>query len=207
MSRNLVQCIRVEIAGGIGAGKTSLARILRSGGMGCILEDFRKNPFVSAFYKRPALFALETEITFALQHYHALKAYSKRTRTVVLDHSFYLDEAYADVTLPDHHRRVHQEVVDAIRSQLGPQVLLVHLDCPADIQLRRIRARRRVMEQGIKTSYLESVNEALNRRLIAQRPNALLRIDSGTLDYVHDSASRSAVRKTIARWLANAHLS
>jgi deoxyadenosine/deoxycytidine kinase len=57
---------RIEIAGGIASGKTTLARLLRKVGLQAIHEQFRKNPFFTAFYEDPGYTAFETEITFLL---------------------------------------------------------------------------------------------------------------------------------------------
>jgi deoxyadenosine/deoxycytidine kinase len=204
MSRNNPPAIRLEIAGGIASGKTTLARILRARTRTCILEDFRRNPFVGAFYRDPAAFALETEVSFALQHFHALKRRFQPTRLSVLDHSFYLDEAYADVTLNAQERRAHQVVLDVIRRHAGSDVLVVHLKCSAETQLRRIRARQRAMEQSIQKAYLASLNAALDRRLADINPKRVFRIDSGRIDFAHNEDSRRRIRLALKQWISSA---
>jgi deoxyadenosine/deoxycytidine kinase len=196
--------MRLEIAGGIASGKTTLARILRARTRTCILEDFRRNPFVGAFYGDPAAFAFETEVSFALQHFHALKRRSQPRRLSVLDHSFYLDEAYADVTLDAQERRAHQVVLDVIRRQAGNDVLVVHLKCSAETQLRRIQARQRAMEQSIRKGYLASLNAALDRRLAEINPERVFRVDSGRIDFAHSEDSRRRIRLALKQWISSA---
>jgi len=204
MSRNKRGVLRLEIAGGIASGKTTLATILRGSTRTCILEDFKGNPFVRAFYKDPGSFAFETEIAFALQHFHALKRRCQPGQLVILDHSFYLDEAYADVTLKANERRAHQTVLDVVRQQAGADALVVHLKCSAQIQLERIRARGRAMEQSIPKAYLASLNAALDRRLARINADRVFRIDTGRIDYAHNSESRLKIRSALAEWITAA---
>jgi deoxyadenosine/deoxycytidine kinase len=204
MSRNRPRVLRLEIAGGIASGKTTLAKILRARTSTCILEDFKRNPFVSAFYKDPAAFAFETEVSFALQHFHALKMRCKQGQLAVLDHSFYLDEAYADVTLNAQERQAHQAVLDVIRNQAGADVLVVHLKCQATTQLERIRARQRAMEQSIQKGYLASLNAALDRRLARINADRIFLIDSGRVDFAHNAESRQQIRRALGQWVAAA---
>lgn len=91
--------MRIEICGGIAAGKTTLAQLLSQLGIVGVLEDFQSNPFWKPFYADPAGTAFETEISFLLQHYHEIKAAAKRGATFVCDFSLLLDLAYAHVTL------------------------------------------------------------------------------------------------------------
>src|SRR5262245_59019820 len=91
---------RIEIAGGIASGKTTLARLLgQSGRIKAVHEQFRKNPFFEAFYRDPAGTAFETELTFLLQHYHLQRKAMRLDGSYCVDFSAVLDHAYACVTL------------------------------------------------------------------------------------------------------------
>ena len=89
---------RIEICGNIASGKTTLARGLSKKGFLAIEENFEKHPFLADFYINQTYFAFETELLFALQHYHDIKK-APTDRDLVCDYSLYLDRAYADVTL------------------------------------------------------------------------------------------------------------
>ncbi|MXQ13509.1 deoxynucleoside kinase [Microvirga makkahensis] len=61
--------VRLEIAGGIGAGKTTLARVLAdSWGSGLVHENVPDVPFFSKFYAAPQTYGLEKNISFLLSH-------------------------------------------------------------------------------------------------------------------------------------------
>ena len=96
----------VEVAGGIGSGKTTLVDTLVDHPMKGVYEDHTINPFWEAFYTDPSSCAFETEVSFLLQHYHFAKRATASTEGVVLlDHSFELDMAYAEMDWKDRGRR------------------------------------------------------------------------------------------------------
>jgi deoxyadenosine/deoxycytidine kinase len=60
----------IAIEGVIGAGKTSLAKILSNKfHAGTILEKFEENPFLEKFYSDPAKYAFHTQIYFLISRY------------------------------------------------------------------------------------------------------------------------------------------
>ena len=63
----------VCIEGNIGAGKTTLAKLLAEEfGGSIILEKFDDNPYLSKFYEEPEKFALQLEVSFLLERYQQL---------------------------------------------------------------------------------------------------------------------------------------
>ena len=97
----------IEVAGCIASGKTTLVQALSGTFANAIYEDHTINPFWSAFYTNPSLCAFETEITFLLQHYHFLKITATQSEVAsLLDHSFELDMAYAEIGLHGDRKRI-----------------------------------------------------------------------------------------------------
>ena len=91
---------RIEVAGSIGSGKTTLVGNLSTPFINEVYEDHTINPFWKTFYTDPSTCAFETEVSFLLQHYHFAKCAAAKTKCVILlDHSFELDMAYAEVGL------------------------------------------------------------------------------------------------------------
>lgn len=157
--------MKIEICGGIASGKTTLALLLKRAGYFPILEDFQSNPFWQLFYSDPDRFAFETEITFLLQHYNLIKQSTVGTGDKAYDFSLLLDRTYADVTLDAKQLSVFNAVYIHAFDELGPPNLVIHLECTANEELRRIRNRQRTVEQGIQLKYLKEINDALERRV------------------------------------------
>ena len=195
--------IRIEIAGGIASGKTSLARVLAHAGIRAIHEDFKRNPFYIAFYEDPAAYAFETEITFLLQHYHAQKRYSKRWQSYCSDYSLILDAAYAAVTLTKDDERIFEAVRERAERALPRRSLLIHLQCDPAIELARIRRRNRKAEAAIDIRYLTRINDALATKIArTKKSESVLTIDSGVIDFVHTAVGKARVVHEVRSALA-----
>jgi deoxyadenosine/deoxycytidine kinase len=163
-----------------------------------ILEDFQTNPFWQAFYADPAGTAFETEITFLLQHYHAIKLARRSQCDFVCDFSLVLDLAYAHATLSEGRREVFQRVLQEIRVEIPPPDLLIHLICEPDVELARIRRRGREVENAIAVDYLAELNRALQAQVQASGIKNVLVIDSAAQNFADDEAVRAAVSAEVA---------
>ena len=191
---------RIEICGGIASGKTTLALLLGKHGARVVQEDFRSNPFWEDFYKDIKKYSFETEISFFLQHYHQIKIELDCQLPIACDFSLFLDRAYANVTLPESHRRVFLEVYEEAITHIPPPILLVNLICAPDIELSRIRQRARSVEQGITTDYLTMLNNALDKEIDAIKDKVkVFEIDSGTHDFANDGKVRESLAKRISK--------
>jgi deoxyadenosine/deoxycytidine kinase len=193
---------RLEICGGIASGKTTLAALLSKLGISPVYEDFSVNPFYKDFYHDPSANAFETEITFLLQHFHKIKTAIRRQMTFGCDFSPTLDLAYADVTLKSRQQKVFKAVYQETRKTIGSPAFLIHLKCDPVEELRRIRRRRREPERSITTGYLTALNVALTSRFTRQSAHTkIIEIDSGRIDFAHDSDDQKKVLALIQKRL------
>ena len=196
---------RIEICGGIASGKTTLAKLLQGADLVSVLEDFRMNPFYRAFYRDPVGTAFETELTFLLQHYHLEKSAVLNKNPFCADFSTVLDRAYGSVTLTSDKLRLFLLIHKHIESELPSRSLLIHLRCPPEVELQRIRRRRRRAERTISLAYLSKINDALDARTKSlSRSENVLVIDSDAGDFAHESRAQVFVRRQIAGALAHA---
>ena len=175
----------VEVAGGIGTGKTTLVDTLADRSIRGVYEDHTVNPFWEAFYTDPSSCAFETEISFLLQHYHFAKRATASTDDVVLlDHSFELDMAYAEMGLEGSRKAVFTSIYQEIRSEIGLPRALVFIACSAEEALRRIRDRGRSIENNITLEFLIDLQRELERRVAAISGMVpVVGIDSETTDF------------------------
>ena len=191
-----VQGARVELAGGIASGKTTLASVLRKEGFVLVDENFASNPFFELFYANPSRYAFETEVTYMLQHYSSIANVEVAgDQPLVADFSMALDLAYARVTLGAEDFKVFEAVFDHALSKIVLPDALVKLDCTPEVELARIRTRARPAEQGITLDYLSRLNRSVDQVLLDRRFEGLevLRIDSHALDFRPDGRDRDAV--------------
>ena len=173
------------MCGNIGAGKTTLAQLISQRlGYFSILENFSKNPFLDIFYTNPSLFAMETEITFLLQHYNAIKIASMENTLSVCDHSLLQDKSFADVTLTDEQRQAFMAVYDMVSKEVKFPDVLIYVKCPVDVVMQRISARNRDVEKGITSDYLSALEHKIEKNFeVLNSSTKLIIVDSNETNY------------------------
>lgn len=185
---------RIEVCGGIASGKTTLTQLLGLLDVSPVLENFRANPFWKSFYADPVGTAFETEISFLLQHYHEIKAATKRNHAFACDFSLMLDLAYAHVTLSGTKRNAFLTVWGEIRQDLKTPSLLIHLVCAPYVELERIRKRGREVEKSITIRYLKALNEALAEVIDMEAKSCrVVFIDSAAVNFADDEGAKKSV--------------
>lgn len=185
--------MRIEICGGIAAGKTTLSKLLTDIGIHAVNEQFEVNPFLKEFYAIPDLFSFETEISFLLQHYHSIKKSWGKYNAIVCDYSFILDQAYADMTLKaKNEQAVFWNIKDEIMRQLKKPDLLIYLKCAPDILHERIIARGRNIENGITVDFLFTLTNMLLKQLEQTKGNIIV-IESDNINFAENIAHKKYV--------------
>lgn len=176
---------RIEIAGCIASGKTTLVDALAGSRFQPIYEDHAINPFWTAFYAEPSAHTFETEITFLLQHYHFVKVAKPGPQGVtILDHSFELDMAYAEVGLRGNRKDIFKSIYQEVRQEIGSPIALVFITCSVEEAARRIRERGRAVEVDVSLEFLAKLQGALKTR-VAQLAHEIpvISMDSEAVDF------------------------
>lgn len=173
----------IEICGNIASGKTTLACNLTKCGFTSVEEKYLQNPFLKKFYQNPALYSFETEITFLLQHYHAVKI--SNDRNLICDYSLTLDKAYADVTLSPKRQQIFFSIAKELENEIGQPSKILYLKCPENILLKRIQERNRSFESSIDIGYLQALSETIDTRMkeMAKKID-VLEINSHEINFV-----------------------
>lgn len=176
---------RVEVAGCIASGKTTLVRMVEGYIEEAIYENHATNPFWSSFFANPGAHAFETELSFLLQHYHFAKRARKETRRVVMmDHSFELDMAYAAVGLSGSRKSIFDDIYREIMVEIGGPKALVFVRCQTKHALARVRARARPGEENISLGFLERLCGELERRITTvANETPVVCVDSSVTDF------------------------
>ena len=187
---------RIEIAGCIASGKTTLGKAL-VGHFRTVFEDYRINPFWEAFYTDPSAHTFETEVSFLLQHYHFAKVGGADSQgALVLDHSFELDMAYAEVGLVGSRREIFRSIYKEIQNELGPPNVIVLIDCGVEEVARRIRCRARTLETNLPLVFLSKLQDELEIRMTKL---------SGRVPIIHMDSEKTDFRER-GSWLEQLRL-
>jgi deoxyadenosine/deoxycytidine kinase len=190
--------MRIEIAGGIASGKTSLAMLLaRESGYEVVLERFRENPFWKKFYQQQAKWVEEKNFCFLIQHIAAIK--NARSTELICDYAVIQDLAYARLVTTLGHSAMMLQLCNHLYQQLPPPSVLVHLTCSPEVLRARIAARARAEEAGVTINYLAGLNKAISTQLYSlDRAIPIYSLNSEEVNFVVDAeASRRVVAEIL----------
>ena len=154
----------IAIEGPIGAGKTTLARLLAERvGADLLLEQPGENPFLARFYDDRAGYAFQTQLFFLFQRerqFRVIAQPSMFAQTIVSDFMFAKDALFAQLNLSDEEYRLYAQMHQPIAAQLGEPDLVIRLQASAPALLARVRGRGVPMEHGIDLAYLQRLCDA-----------------------------------------------
>lgn len=159
--------MRIELCGGMGSGKTTLALALEKKFHNyiAVLEAFSNAGFFSEFYDDIHSYAYETSITCLLYHLHRVKVFERQGMMMICDFSLEQDWAYAKNNLNSQEWQSFLFVYEEAIRQIQPPDLIVFLDCPEEVLLSRIKTRGRKYENSIDVKYIQNIISVLEGHL------------------------------------------
>jgi deoxyguanosine kinase len=128
-----------------------------------VREQTVQHPFIAQFYADPPRFAFETELTFALIHYHQL--HQLQEADLVADFSPAKDVVFAEMNLAGAELDMFMTLYQMLSERVPQPDLTIFLDLPVEECLRRCIARGRPFEAGLKLDYLHNLRGQYLRSL------------------------------------------
>ncbi|MBI5475180.1 MAG: deoxynucleoside kinase [Ignavibacteriales bacterium] len=184
------QLRHIAIEGVIGAGKTSLSKMLAERLSGkLVLEKFEENPFLSKFYEDPDRFAFQTQIFFLLNRYKQQQDLIQADlfhRFLITDYIFEKDKIFAYLNLEDDELKLYESVLTAIEHSIPTPDLVVYLQCNVSRLMGNIRQRGRDIERNMSEQYIRDLNEAYNYFFFRYKSAPLLIVNASQIDFVHN---------------------
>jgi deoxyadenosine/deoxycytidine kinase len=193
----------IVVEGPIGVGKTSLAkRLARSFGSDLILEQAEQNPFLENFYRTRRQSALPAQLFFRFQRARQIEQIRQRdmfSPVRIADFLLQKDRLFAELNLDQHEFGLYQQVADTLDLDPPAPDLVVYLQAPAEVLLRRVAARGIPYEQMIEAEYLERLGEAYARFFYDFDAAPLLIVNAAAIDPVHRESDYQELLQTILR--------
>ena len=179
----------IAIEGPIGAGKTSLARRLATRIDARTVLEEAENPFLDDFYTGRPGAALQSQLFFLLNRHRQQLAERQSdlfAQATVCDYLFDKDKIFAYLNLDDNELFIYQRLYDLLARDVAAPDLVVYLQAPTDVLLRRMKDRfREDSEPGMAepdASYLRELNEAYQHFFFHYTATPLLVVETAQVD-------------------------
>jgi deoxyguanosine kinase len=193
----------IVVEGPIGVGKTSLAkRLAQSFASELILEQAEENPFLERFYRSRRHAALPTQLYFLLQRARQIEQMRQGdmfSPVRVADFLLQKDRLFAELNLDPSELSLYQQVADTLDLDPPTPDLVVYLQAPAQVLMKRVASRGIPYEQLIDQDYLERLGEAYARFFHDFDAAPLLIVNAASIDPIHREADYQELLQTILR--------
>ncbi len=181
----------IAIEGNIGAGKTSLAKLMSDEfNARVILERFADNAFLPKFYTDKERFAFPLEMSFLADRYQQLiddlAQFDLFKNLIVSDYYIFKSLIFAQVTLQKEEYTLYRKIFDIMYKEIVKPDLYIYLYQNTNRLLDNIKKRGRDYEQNIEASYLQKIHDGYSGFIKTEQHLNTLIIDVSELDFVNN---------------------
>ena len=196
--------MHIAIAGNIGAGKTTLTKLLaKHYNWEAQLEDVVDNPYLDDFYNQMERWSFNLQVYFLNSRFRQVLQIRQSGKDIIQDRTIYED---AHIFAPNLHAmglmtnrdfENYKSLFDLMESLVkGPDVL-IYLRSSIPNLVSQIHKRGRDYENSISIDYLSRLNERYEAWIHGYNKGKLLIIDVDNLDFVENLEDLGSVINNI----------
>ena len=185
-----MQFRHIAIEGPIGAGKTALAERLGARLDATVVLEETDNPFLADFYADRPGASLQAQLFYLLNRHRQQSAMQQTnlfSQLTICDYLFDKDKIFAYLNLDDNELFIYQRLYDLLARDVPAPDLVVYLQAPTDVLLRRVHSRR-MDEEAVALQpddeYLRELNEAYHHYFFHYNATPLLVVETSQFDSV-----------------------
>ncbi len=185
--------MHVAIAGNIGAGKTTLTKLLaKHYKWKPHYESVDENPYLDDFYGEMERWSFNLQIYFLNSRFRQILELRKTGKDIIQDRTIYED---AHIFAPNLHGMGlmtnrdfsnYSSLFELMENLVTPPDLLIYLRADIQTLVGQIHKRGRDYENSISIDYLSRLNERYEAWITNYDKGNLLVIDVNNLDFVEN---------------------
>ncbi len=198
--------VYVAVAGNIGAGKSSLTRVLSARyHLAPVYEAVDENPYLEDFYADMRRYAFHSQVFFLAAR---LKQHLREVnpgRRIIQDRTVYEDAAifarllHDDGVMDDRDHASYRTLYNAVLAALRPPDLLIYLRASLPTLKRHIAQRGRSFEANMDEGYLSRLNDLYERWIEDYTLSPVVVVPGDDLDFVNEQADLRKVLDLLER--------
>lgn len=199
----------IVVAGNIGAGKSTLVRLLSERlGWFPYYEPVAQNPYLTDFYANMQTWAFHSQVFFLTNRLRTHHQLINHPSSVIQDRSVYEDaEVFAlnlfeQGMMTERDYQTYRDLYQVLVEFLPPPDLVIYLRASIPTLLKRIALRGRDYERKIQPEYLSQLNELYEKWTNHFPLCPVLTIPSDDLDYVSDTKHLELIVEKVKEKLA-----
>ena len=183
--------MHVAIAGNIGAGKTTLTKLLaKHYKWKPHFESVDENPYLDDFYAEMERWSFNLQIYFLNTRFRQILELRETGKDIIQDRTIYED---AHIFAPNLHAMGlmtnrdfsnYSSLFELMQKLVTPPDLLIYLRADIQTLVGQIHKRGRDYENSISIDYLSRLNERYEAWITNYKKGNLLIIDVNNLDFV-----------------------
>lgn len=183
--------MHVAIAGNIGAGKTTLTKLLaKHFNWEAQYEDVLENPYLEDFYNKMERWSFNLQIYFLNSRFRQILDIRESGKAIIQDRTIYED---AHIFAPNLHAmglmtnrdyENYRSLFDLMESVVKGPDLLIYLRSSIPNLVSQIHKRGREYENSISIDYLSRLNERYEAWVHNYNKGNLLIIDVDNINFV-----------------------